>query len=117
MTDFGVGARVRAARHMAGFGGVPELAAALKRRGLGATKLYEAEREEESLGFGDLAEIAHACGELPVEFFTADFSRLAEISDDPRKVIAERLAKAGERSDTRHADKNGDRPPPPQEGP
>jgi hypothetical protein len=98
--DFGIGPRMRAARQLAGFGQVEQLAAAIAQSGLKTGVLRKIEREERRGEFRELREIAEAC-RLPVEFFTADFSRLAEISDDPRRVIAERLAAAGERSERR----------------
>lgn len=82
---------------MAGFRSTPALAAAINVRGYAATNLYEAERDKAIAPYHVLHEIAHVCG-LPVEFFTADFSRLAEISDEPRAVIAREIAAAARRS-------------------
>lgn len=112
--DFGIGVRMKAARQLGGFTNVEDLA---KRtgKGLGPTVLREIEREQRGGEFRELREIAECC-DLPVEFFTADLSRLAEISDDPRKLIAARLAQAGERSETRREGKHEDRPPRPGEG-
>lgn len=98
MEDFTIGARLRAARHLKGYKRMEELAKAIDRpRGLGTTNLREIERDARPVPFGDLADIAHACG-VPVEWFTADFSRLAEISEDPRKVLARELAAATQRA-------------------
>lgn len=112
--DFEIPARMRAARQLAGHKAPKSLAAAIDRRGYSAKVLYEIEQGKHSAGYAELAEIAHACG-LPVEFFTADFSRLAEISEDPRKVIAQGLARAVARSEKRREDKPEDPPAPPGE--
>ena len=93
---FGTGARLRAARHLAGFNSVDELADALNQRGLKSTVLREIETERRGGELRDLREVADRCG-LPVEFFTADFSRLAEISEEPGKVIARRLTSVDEK--------------------
>jgi hypothetical protein len=106
--DYGIGARMRAARHLRGFRNMDALAAAIGGQKLGATKLREIEREERPPQFSELQEIAYHCN-IHVAFFTADFSRLPEISDEPRRVIAERLAAAGERSDRRRDSKPADR--------
>lgn len=104
MEQFEIGPRIKAARHLAGFDGVQNLAAAIKAagnsRGLGTTKLRQMERGKQSATAGELGEIAHACG-LPLSWFTADFGRLDEISGDPRQLIAQQLALAGERSASR----------------
>lgn len=113
-----IGARVRAARALKGLSGVPALAAALRKgaaKGLGRTNLYAIERgEEEVVTYGSLVEIANVC-EVPIEFFTADFSRLAEISEDPRAVIAAEIAAAVARAEERRAGSSEDPPPPPPE--
>ena len=113
--------RIRAARHLAGFRQVPELAKAIEslgalrtRSGLRATKLREYERGEDSPDAGQLAAIAEACG-LPLEFFTADFSRLPEISENPRRVIAQELRAATERARARREDTPGGSRPQPAE--
>lgn len=118
---FGIGARIRAARHMAGLEGVPSLVAELQRRGvkqgqgLGRTNLYAYESGRDVPDIRDLIEIAHAC-EVPIEFFTADFSRLAEISDDPRHVLATEIAAARERARARRAGTDEENQPPLAEG-
>ena len=93
--DFDTGARMRAARHLAGFRKVETLASAIDQKGLGTTVLREIERGEHPAQFSDLQEIAYHC-RVPVEWFTADFSRLPEISADPRRVIAARQAASAE---------------------
>lgn len=117
----GIGVRIRAARHLAGFSGVPELAAELQRRGvrkIGETKIRQMEREDpqQTTDYRDLVEIAEAC-KLDVSWFSADFSRLAEISDEPRKVIAREIAAAVARAAERRAGKPGANPPLQEEGP
>lgn len=101
-----IGMRIRAARLLAGYTTPKALADYFKKqdvRGIGATKIYMAERDEQPLEYRDLEEIARAC-ELPVAFFTADLSRLHEISEDPRKVIARETAAAVQRSVERRAE-------------
>jgi hypothetical protein len=90
---FDIGARMRAARQLGGFRNVDDLAAALKgtRNGLGTTTLRLIERGEIPADFSTYRDIAEACC-VPVEFFTADFSRLPEISENPRSVIAQMRA-------------------------
>jgi hypothetical protein len=92
------------------------LAAAINRDGYSTKVLREIEQGKHSAGFAELNEIAHHCG-LPVEFFTADFNRLGEISEDPRKVIARALAQAVERSERRREGKREDRPSPQEADP
>jgi hypothetical protein len=102
---------MRAARQLGGLRNVQELAAAIdSRRGLGTTTLRAIEREERVAEFRELNEIAVACG-LPVEFFTADFSRLHEISEDPRSVIARETAAAVQRAAERRAKSDEGNPP------
>ena len=111
MDSFGIGARMRAARHLADIRSVKALAKAIGVQGLGETKLRQIEREEDAPAFRDLREIAEACG-LGVEWFTADFSRLAEISADPRQRIAAVAAAAVARSQAqRNTEPGGQRPP------
>ncbi len=114
-----LGSRIRAARHIADFRKVENLAAAIRKRGLihglGTTKLRQLEREEVTAHYRDLLEIAEACG-LPVAWFTADLSRLPEISRDPRTVIAEETAAALERSRERRANNDADSQPPAEAG-
>lgn len=89
------GARIRAARSLHDWS-VKQLADAIgadRGRGLGIASLRLLERDAGIADYAKLSEIAHACG-LPVEWFTADFDRLAEISDDPRRAIAEIRAAA-----------------------
>lgn len=118
MDGFSIGARMRGARHMAGMKGVPALAAELKRRGtkrgLGQTKLYAFEQDREVPDVRDLIEIANACG-VELAFFTADFARLGEISDDPRRVLAAEIAAAVERAAARRAGNAEDHRPPLEE--
>lgn len=94
-----IGARLRAARHLGGYRNVEVLAKALKgrRSKLGTTTLRSIERGTLPADFSVYREVAEVCG-LPVEFFTADFSRLAEISEEPRTVIARKTAEAVQRS-------------------
>jgi len=105
--DFSTGLRMKAARQLAGFTNVEDLAEHTG-KGLRPTVLRQIEREERRGEFRELREIAEACG-LPVEFFTADFSRLGEISGDPRRVIATRLASAVERAQRRRDSPDEDR--------
>ena len=105
--QFSLGRRIRAARQLAGFSNTKALAAAIARsglakRGLGTTSLYDMERDQATPDFGNLTVIADVCG-LPVDFFTVDFSRLPELSDDPRKVVAQELAAATARAEARRA--------------
>lgn len=103
---YGIGARMRAARHMAGIRSVEALAEKLRERGvlgLEVTTLRTIEREERRPEFKELREIAEAC-DLDVAFFTADFARLPEISEDPRRVIAEETTAALERARRRRKD-------------
>lgn len=95
---------------MAGFRSASALAAVLELRGYAATNLYEAERDNAIAPYHVLSEIAHVCG-LPVEFFTADFSRLGEISDEPRAVIAREIAAAAQRSGLQPEESGEDSPP------
>jgi transcriptional regulator with XRE-family HTH domain len=111
MTEFGIGARMRAARHIAGFRNVADLASAIQMAGLGETRLRQIEQERIVAGYRDLRDIAEACG-LRVEWFSADFDRLDEISDDPRQVLARETAAAVERARARRgAAPEGKQPP------
>lgn len=94
-----IGARLRAARQLGGYRNVEALAAALKdrRSKLGTTTLRNIERGQLPGDFSVYREIADVCG-VPVEFFTADFSRLAEISEVPQSVIARKTAEAVQRA-------------------
>jgi transcriptional regulator with XRE-family HTH domain len=114
--EFGTGARLRAARHLAGFNSVEDLAKALGQRGLKTTVLREIETGRRRGDLRDLREVADRC-RLPVEFFTADFSRLAEISEDPGKVIARRLRSVDARSGRQRDSTPADPPPPEGEDP
>lgn len=101
----GIGARIRAARHLADIRQVSDLSAEINQKGLGTTKLRQMEREEIPSEARDLEAIAHAC-KLPVEWFTADFSRLPEISPpDSRKILAQQTAAASQRGQERRAGK------------
>lgn len=97
-----IGTRIRAARALAGIGSPKALAELIGGRGLGATKLYAIEQGRLPVAYRELVDIADAC-EVPVAFFTADFSRLEEISEDPRRVVARETAEAAQRSAERHA--------------
>jgi transcriptional regulator with XRE-family HTH domain len=101
---------------MAGIKSAPELARRLGLHGSGATHLYLAERDRKELHFAVYAEIADVCG-VPVEFFTADFSRLREISEDPRRVIAEETAAAVARSEAQRGGPGEEIPPQHETGP
>jgi transcriptional regulator with XRE-family HTH domain len=109
-----IGARLRAARHLGGYRNVEALADELKdrRSKLGTTTLRNIERGQIPGDFSVYREVADVCG-VPVEFFTADFSRLAEISEDPRSVIARKTAeavqRAAERREARLAEKRAPR--------
>lgn len=98
-----VGIRIRAARTLAGISSPKALAETIGGRGLGATKLYAIEQGRQPVSYREIVDIADATG-LPVEFFTADFSRLDEISENPRTVLARETAEAGQRSAERLAD-------------
>lgn len=67
-------------------------------RGLGETKLRQIERGEITPEARELQAIAEACG-VPLAWFTADFSRLDEISPEPRQQIAQMLSEAYQRSE------------------
>lgn len=101
---------------MAGITSAPGLAKELEIRGFGGTHLYLAERDQKMLPYAVIREIASIC-ELPTEFFTANFSRLPEISEDPRRVIAEVIAAAVARSEERHEGSAEDPPPQQEAGP
>ena len=110
----GIGARIRAARHLAGFTDVGALAKAIDQKGLRTTTLRQMEREEIDSQPRDLEAIAHACG-LPVEWFVADLTRIAELApEDPRRVLAQRTAAAYQRAQERRASRRED--PPAQQG-
>lgn len=115
--EMSVGRRIKAARHLAGYTEVTKLAAALKANGvtkLGATKLRRMERDQDVSDVRDLQAIAEVCG-VPLEWFSADFERLSEISEDPKRVIAQATAAAVERARERRAGKPADRRPPLEE--
>lgn len=104
--DFSIGARARAARHLAGYTKPDDLAQELARRGvrgLGRTTLYSIEAGRQEGTIPQLRELAEACG-VPLAWFTADFSRLDEISEDPRTVLAQQTAGALARSRARRRD-------------
>ena len=100
---------------MAGFSSVDALADQIDYRGFQRTHLYAAENDKKGATFTLLSEIAYAC-KLPVAFFSADFSRLGEISDDPRAVIAGELARAAERAEGQREANGADSPPQSEEG-
>jgi hypothetical protein len=54
---------------------------------------------------------------LPLEWFTADFSRLAEISDPPREVLRAERERVSARSVARSEGKPGETRPPRLEAP
>jgi transcriptional regulator with XRE-family HTH domain len=108
MEGFSVGARIRAARHLAGLRRVEDLSGKIGQRGLRTTKLRQMERDEIPQEARDLEAIAHACG-VPVEWFVADFSRLAEIAPtDPRRELARLTAQAVRRAAARRAGNLGE---------
>jgi transcriptional regulator with XRE-family HTH domain len=119
MEQFDIGARLRALREMAGYKNMRELATALKAngstRGLGQTTLRLIERGERVVEARELQDIAELCG-VPLAWFTADFSRLEEISEPPRAVIARETRAAIERSRARREDRTGVPRPPLAEG-
>lgn len=92
-----VGLRIRAARVLAGLSTPRALASVIDEKGLGATKLYAIEQGRQPVQFSELTVIAEATG-VPIEFFTADFSRLPEISENPRTILARETAEAVQRS-------------------
>lgn len=98
-----VGLRIRAARVLAGLTTPRALAQAIDEKGLGPTKLYAIEQGRQPVQFSELTVIAEATG-VPVEFFTADFSRLREISENPRTILARETAEAAQRSAERRED-------------
>jgi transcriptional regulator with XRE-family HTH domain len=114
-SSFDIPSRVRAARHLAGFKNPRALAARIDQRGLGEKTLYLIEQGHGDPQIRDLEAIAEACG-VPLEWFSADFSRLAEISDDARRVIARETAAAVERSRDRRAGPSASSPAHPAEG-
>lgn len=65
--------RLRAARELAGYERVDDLAAAIGERGFGKTTLYEFEQGKTSPLRSHLLRIADACG-LPVEWFEVDIA-------------------------------------------
>jgi transcriptional regulator with XRE-family HTH domain len=91
--SYDIGVRMRALRAMAGYGDMKQLAERLTARGNGRglkTKtLRSIEQGVRAADYRELREIAEAC-EMPVEWFTADFARLAKISDDARTVVAKK---------------------------
>lgn len=103
---------MRALREMAGYKNVGALADAISeegsRRGLRETTLRLIEREERPAEARELQEIARVCG-VPLAWFTADFSQLEKISEEPHAVIARETAAAVERSRERRAGKPSDR--------
>jgi transcriptional regulator with XRE-family HTH domain len=108
---FDVGARLRAARHLAGFRHQRDLAQAIDQAGLGERTLRAIELGSRHATERDFRAIADACG-LPLEWFTADFSRLAEISDPPREVLRAEREKVSARSAARSEGKpEATRPP------
>jgi transcriptional regulator with XRE-family HTH domain len=107
---------MKALRQLAGYRNVEELARAIgAHRGMKTTTLRMIEREQRTADHRELQEIAEVCG-VPVAWFTADFSRLAEISEDPRTVIARMTAEAVRRSEARRAGISEDHPLQPGEG-
>jgi hypothetical protein len=115
MADVNIGARMKAARDLAGIPSIEALIEKLQERGvtkMGRTTLYaiEGNRRTSPTSASELEDIAQACG-LPLAWFTADFSRLAEISEDPRQVIAQGITAALERSRERRADTSEESPP------
>lgn len=117
MEDFGIGERLRALRLMRGYASVPALANALEQRGtgqgLGQTNLYLIERGEKVPDFRDMQEIADLC-DVPVAWFTADFSRLGEISEDPRATLARAANGIAARIEARRATQPASRRDPQQ---
>lgn len=114
MDTHGIGARLRALRLLAGYTNVKALANALHERGtgkgLGQTSLRQMEREEIISDPRNLQEIADLCG-VPLAWFSADFSRLDEISEEPRTVIARETASVAERVEARRAAKSSSHQP------
>lgn len=111
--QYSIGDRIKAARQLGGIRNVEALAAKIgpdAKRGLATTTLRKIERGEVPVDYRDMLVIADACS-VPIEFFTADFSRLSEISEDPRQVIARETAAAVERARERRARPPGDSPP------
>lgn len=115
-----VGGRMRALRMLSGYENMPDLAAALKARGVGRglaeANLYKLERGTKHPEYRDMREIADLCN-VPVEWFTADFTRLAEISEDPRKVLARVANEAAQRTEERRSRRRASPDDPPPEHP
>jgi outer membrane murein-binding lipoprotein Lpp len=84
--------RMRAARALAGYKVMSDLAAAIpKESQLGERKLRALESGEDALRPPALREIAAACG-LPYEFFTADLLTLfAGLADQQIQLLASRV--------------------------
>ncbi|MHB1950191.1 MAG: helix-turn-helix domain-containing protein [Acidiferrobacteraceae bacterium] len=120
MEHFTIPSRVRALREMAGYRNMAALASALKEqgnvRGLGETKLRLIERGERIAEARELQEVAELCG-VPLAWFTADFSRLDEVSENPRAVIAREMKDAAERLGEPPADTSEAPPPQPPADP
>ena len=108
---FDVGARLRAARHLAGFRHQRDLALAIDQAGLGERTLRAIELGRRHATERDFRAIADAC-RVPLEWFTADFSRLAEISDPPREVLRAEREKVSARSAARSGGKPEETQPP-----
>lgn len=113
---FDVGARLRAARHLAGFRHQRDLAQAIDQAGLGERTLRAIELGSRHATERDFRAIADAC-RVPLEWFTADFSRLAEISDPPRDVLRAEREKVSARSAARSGGKPAATRPPHLEAP
>jgi transcriptional regulator with XRE-family HTH domain len=79
----GLRRRLRAARIIAGYDRMEDLAATLNVAGLGTDTLYEIERGKRGIQRHELKLIAEAC-ELPYEFFTADLRLLADNARERR---------------------------------
>lgn len=118
MTEFTIGARVRALRTMAGYRNAGLLADALEEngsaRGLRETNLRLIERDARPAQPRELQDIADLCG-VPLAWFTADFSRLPEVSENPRAVIAREMRAAEQRANERRAGTPEDHQPRPTE--
>lgn len=115
----GFGQRITAARVIAGHKNVDSLAARIREngdmpRGLGTTTLRQMERGELTPTYPHLIVIALACN-LPIAWFSADFQRVGEISEDPRRTIARETAAALQRAAERRASMPPAPPPPHEE--
>lgn len=91
--------RLKAARQLAGFSNVEELAAAIGTEGLSAGTLFNVEQQRRVVRFHgqpvvlrphEAQAIARVCG-LPDDWFDLDLRRLTAVPDSEADIIADRL--------------------------